>query len=676
MSVAERVLGTWRVQSLPEMGEWIALEERVGETWGWFPALMLVNALGLLAVAFANSAALAGAWGAEVLFWLGLLLMIVPSAVRMVTPTMARRERIAIVVGLGLAFYLVKVLHSPLAFTFSDEFVHLFNTNQILQQKVLFTANPVLQVTPMFPGLPALTAALATVTGLPVFAAGLLVIGVARLVLLLAFYLFVEQISCSPRIAGLAALFFMGNNSFLFWNAQFSYESLTLPLALTVIYLIARREGTDERSRYLGLSALALLGIGAIVITHHLTSYILATVLLVWWLFVQVRLPDWLTKLAKHIFLQTEGKLINDSLSNFDISSQSMRDRAIDLPTTTNKPEEGPQGLALFALIGALAWLVYVAILTVSYLSPVFSKGLLAMLQLILGEGEGRSLFVSTTGDAAPLWERVVSVSAVLLSLLALPFGLTQLWQRARQSALALILAIASVSYFAVLGLRFTTASWEISNRASTYLFIGLAFVLAMAVDRLWTERWQNWPGRALFAAGMAVIFAGGIIAGWPPQLRLAHPYLVTTGHEIIAPQGRVVAEWMRSTLGPGHPVAADEANGRYLLAYGEQKTYIGRFPYVRDIVTKPNLDLWQLGVMQQWDLAYVVVDRRQLAWDNNNMLGYFFNRTGTQQAKADWFAPEVYEKYDHVPGVSRVMDSGDIVIYDVEVLHNEQLTR
>lgn len=672
MSVAERVLGTWRVQSLPEMEEWTALNEVVEETWGWFPALTLVNALGLLLVAFANSGAVAGAWGAEVLFWLGLLVMLIPSAMRLVTPMIARRERIAIVVGLSIAFYLVKILHSPFAFTYGDEFFHLFNTNQILQTGALFTENPALQVSPMFPGLASVTAALATLTGLPVFATGLIMIGVARLVLFLAFYLFTEQVSCSPRVASLATLFYMGHGSFLFWSSQFAYESLALPLAIGVFYMIARREGTVERSHYLGLSLLALLGISAIVITHHLTSYVVTAFLLVWTLFVQARVPYWINKWYNTLFLTDKGKLFNNNLSNLSIWSQLVSDDE-EQGTPTDKPAEGPQGLAIFALIAALAWLIYVAILTINYLSPVITKGVFALLQLMLGEGEGRPLFVSYTGYVAPLWERMVGIGAVVLSLLALPFGLAQIWQRARTNTPALLLGIAGVGYFAVLGLRLTIASWQLGNRASTYLFVGLAFVLAMAVERLWAGRWQSWQSRGLFAAVLAVIFAGGVIAGWEPQLRLAQPYMVATGQTAVETQGLAVAEWMRSTLGPGHTVAADEANGRYILAYGEQYPYVGRYPFVREILTEPTLNIRQTAVMAQWGLDYAVVDRRLMAWDI--MAGYFFNRN-TTQPEAGWFAPDVYQKFDKQETVNRVMDSGDVVIYDVGALYNESFAK
>ena len=69
-------------------------------------------------------------------------------------------------------------------------------------------ANPVLPVTGHYVGLPAITDAVSSLTGLKVFGAGILVIGVARLVIMLGLFLLFEDVSGSARVAGLAALFY------------------------------------------------------------------------------------------------------------------------------------------------------------------------------------------------------------------------------------------------------------------------------------------------------------------------------------------------------------------------------------------------------------------------------------------------------------------------------------
>ena len=210
---------------------WRAMDTARVYSWGWLPALSLTGAIGLLLVAVADTLSRSAAGQYELLFWAGLLLMIVPIAARLASSEPARRERIGLIILLGLGLYLAKVLHSPYGFTFSDELVHSYNGTRILETGRLFNANSILPVTPLYPGLETITAALASLSGLSIFGAGLVVVGIARLIAMLALFLFYEEVSGSSRLAGIAALLYATNANFLFWSAQFSYESLALPLA-------------------------------------------------------------------------------------------------------------------------------------------------------------------------------------------------------------------------------------------------------------------------------------------------------------------------------------------------------------------------------------------------------------------------------------------------------------
>src|SRR5512146_832484 len=68
--------------------------------WGWLPALTLIGSLGLLLVAVANMRSRAEAAGATELFWVGLLVIYMPIALRLAFPNISREERIGLIVAL------------------------------------------------------------------------------------------------------------------------------------------------------------------------------------------------------------------------------------------------------------------------------------------------------------------------------------------------------------------------------------------------------------------------------------------------------------------------------------------------------------------------------------------------------------------------------------------------
>ena len=171
---------------IPRLTVGAALRTAQTGRWGWLPLLSLVSAVGLLLVAAADTLSRSGVGQYELLFWIGLLMVIVPIAARLISLEPSRRERIGLVVLVGLGFYLVKVMHSPYQFTFADELVHAYNADKILQTGTLFGRNSILSVSSLYPGLETITAALASLSGLSVFGAGLVIVGVARLILMLA----------------------------------------------------------------------------------------------------------------------------------------------------------------------------------------------------------------------------------------------------------------------------------------------------------------------------------------------------------------------------------------------------------------------------------------------------------------------------------------------------------
>ncbi|MDQ6670699.1 MAG: hypothetical protein M3069_08095, partial [Chloroflexota bacterium] len=594
--------------------------------WGWLPGLSLVGALALFVVALAINGARSGAMWAEPLFWLGLLGLFGPIAVRVAGVATMPGERLGLVVMLGLGLYLVRVLGGAPSTPDYDELLHWRTTNDILATHRLFTENPLLPVGPYFPGLELTTSALVSLSGLPIFAAGALVVGAARLVLLLALYLLYLDASGSARLAGIGVLLYMGNPAFVFFDASFAYESLALPLCLLAVYAAARRAQRLERSQ-LGLTLTLLLALGAVITTHHVSSYALVTFLLIW-----------------------------------TVSTRAVRSDGGDGRRSIG-------ATALVTLVLALAWLVYVASLVVGYLAPNLWSGVDELLRLMDGRGTSRHLFANSAGQLAPVWDRVLGYASVGLILLGLPVGLLQVWRRYRRDALTITLALAALAYPLSLALRLTASGAELSSRTSEFLFVGIAFVLALAAVERWPVRNSGWRSRTFVSGVAVVIFAGGVVVGVPAWARLPGPYLVAADARSIEPQGVNVALWARSFLGPGNRVAADRVNRLLMGSYGEQRvvTAYGDRVDVAGLFFAPQLGASERDVLHAGSIRYVLVDRRLST--GLPLSGAYFDLGECPQDCARPLPSASLEKFDRLDQVARVFDSGDIVIYDVSEL-------
>jgi uncharacterized membrane protein YhaH (DUF805 family) len=590
---------------------------------GWLPALSVIVSLGLLEVAIADTAARRGVGSAELLFWIGLLVIFVPVAWRLLVREATEWERAGLVALLGVGLYLVKVLHSPAGFTFLDEFIHWRTADTILTSHHLYQANPLLPVSPLYPALEIVTSALCSMSGLSIFGAGILLIGLARLIMVLSLYLLYRQISGSPRVAGLGVLLYMGNPNYLYFDAQFAYESLALPFATLVLAAVASRTRAHG-DRRLGLTVLIVLGIGMVVTAHHLTSYALAALLVLW--------------------------------------------SAIALLVRRRDDVYQPARLfwtALLAVVAALTWLVYVASQTLGYLAPDVVDAIQEVIRLILRESTARQLFQSpSTGVVQPLWERLDGFGSVICVLLGMGFGLFLIWRRRGTISTGVAaLTIASLAYPVSLGFRFTSAGAEISNRASEFVFLAVALVLAMGVAGLRPPQRLRVPAGAVFLVAAAVIFTGGVIVGWPPWALQPGPYAVGADSRSVDSQSVDAAFWMRQYLGPDNRVATDRINSLIMGSYGRQHviTHLLDGVSVTPLFESTSLGPLQRFTIKQGRIAYVEADLRLSAALPQGG-GYF--ELGPTPAKPIPRAD--LAKFGSWPGVSRIFDSGSIVIYDL----------
>ncbi len=584
-----------------------------------FAIIAFASGAGLLLCSLANALSRAGEAPSPLLYWAGILVIVLPIFYRLTSEEASPGERLALVCLLGLGLYGVKLVRDAPIFTFADEFLHGYNSNQISQHHHLFHANPILETSRYYPGLEGATSALRTLTGLSSYTAGAIIIGAARLLAMSAMFVLFWRVSDSDRIAGIGTAIFTANFNFLFWSAQYSYQSMALPLLLLIMLAVVEMDWAGRAARG-AWEALAALTITAVVITHHITSYAVATVLVV-----------------------------------------------LSVLTARTRRAANPWRLAVLAVVLTTGWLVVVASSTVGYITPTITNAIDSTLHTASGEAPTRGLFqggnASATIEQAPTLARAVSLLAVLLLAAGLPFGLRTVWRRYRKQPIAILFGIAAIGFFGALALRLAPGAWESGNRASEFLFIGLAFVLGCTGLERWRPRGREWLGRVLTAAALTVVVIGGAIAGWPWDSQLAHAVKTSSeeGPTISSPP-LAMAEWAKKQDSERN-YGAQTATSRMLLDPADQKVYSDFEANLIEVIPATKIFPFQKALLHEAHIRFVVIDRRAVAGDG--IRGFFFSEGAS--ATSGWLPRAAVTKFEKVPGATRIYDSGSIVIYSIE---------
>ncbi len=590
--------------------------ERPPSPLGALPYVALAAGGGLALIAVANALSRTGESGGSVAFWAGVLLIVFPAALRLAGPSASAGERAALVGLAGLALYAAKVLRDPFDFTFADELAHLRNVQNILSSGTLFEPNSILPVTPRYPGLESLAAALVDLSGISPFWGGVLLVGFARVLVPLALMLAFTRITGSARAGSLGALAYAATPTFLYFAAQFSYASLAVPLMTVVVFTLTRREQAADSDRAIW-SLVTLVVIAGIVPVHHVTGYAIVALLFAVALAYAV-LPG-------------------------------------------RRAKDGPWLVAVGALVLASGWLLLEAWQTIDYLRPVVRNAVSDTFDTVFRQSEGRTPFSAGPGDSsAPVLERIVAFGSVLALLALVLGGVRIVWYQHRRDPLLLVFSLAALVYLATLPLRLIPDAWETASRASEYLFVGVALLTGLALTWLLDRRPERWI-RAVAAATVALVVCGGIIAGWPSDARLAKPLKVTVDGRTLLPPTYAAADWAGAQLGRGRRIAAEDADARLLLTRAGQTAIQGTYPDVQTVLRAELLEPWMSQLLREQRIPYVLTDRRRASGDN--ILGYFFDI-----GIPDRFPAAAAGKFDR-GDVDRRYDAGDIVVYDVRAM-------
>jgi hypothetical protein len=614
-------------------------------SFGWIALLCLTAAIALLLIVEGHGAGRRGDDTlALLLFWSGVVFLIVPISLRIAWPRVARGERFSLLFLLVEALFFYKVVHSPTSFVGHDEFLHWIAADDLMTARRLFLSNPLLEVGPSYLALEILTTAIVNLTGLSIFAAGTLLLAVLRGTFVAALFLFYERLTGSARLAAIGCLVYMGCSTFVLFEAMFSYESLGLVLCALIFAVEATSRTLVGPPRLKAVGLMVLL-LAALAVTHHLSAAYAA---------IYLGAVAFLEIIRRSDRRQTEVR--------FAIF------------------------IAVVVVALPLLWMEARGTHIGNYLGPVVETGIKNLLGIFHGllSPHPSVAKVSSVPDQ-PFGMRLTTLLAVLLTALGLATGFFRslalarprdgrtgwlaireiLGRRWRDSRLV-FLTVLAFGFPLSVAFRLSGGGWEIGNRMGTLAFFGVGLVVAVSVVHYWQGRSPHGWRRVAPAFALAIIVLGGVTSASlnPIQER----YKVGAGQESIEPMAIETALWTKAWLGPGNRFASDRVNRLLLAGYGRQdvKLAVSQGVDTGRVFRAKKLDPDEYWALANGDVDFLLVDLRLST--ALPVLGFYFEPWEPKSATP--LSAAALLKFNKVDGITRIYDNGYIIIYDVRGLH------
>jgi hypothetical protein len=616
-----------------ERGAWLRRDPRAarGSATGvqaWTTRLPLSVPVVLLALAFGTSLIAIGFAGgrahepwAEAVFLAGWIASVVVLAVAMTSPSLSDRARVTVLALQALQQSFVRWMYSPLYFAFPDELQHWRAASDILIFHHLFHPNPALPVSPGFPGLEEITTALASLSRIGIFPAGLVVAAVSHVALAGAMFYLYRRVSGNPRIAGVAAFLFALNPLHAGFDTMFIYQAPALLLGAVVLEIAVSDRGDQQQQRERAAFLAAVICLAGLVVTHHVTAA-------------------------------------------FAIGTLGALTVAFAIFRTFGPTAKRTLSLFLLGTAMAILWIATEAQSVVDYLGKPLSTAVRGVLHF--GHQSGTVALPATHGSPGA-WLTVVAT--IVTACLVLAGVAAALWRIPAKARLTLprVFAVFALSYFAVLGVReFAADGAELAGRLLTFAAVFTSVTVALVLVPTWQigERLRRFVRPAAVAVSV-VIFLGATMSGWPAPWELLPGSFRVAGFESgIDRQNREAVQWFRANLGRNRRVACETSicslAGAYAGAYpipDEPSLY-----YATEMT--PSV----VSLIHRRRIEYLFVDMRMSR--EAPVSGHLFRTASSRAGLQDPAVPlSGLTKFRGVAGIQLIYDSGPIQIYDVREL-------
>jgi hypothetical protein len=533
-------------------------------------------------------------------FWAGMLLLELPLAAMIAYRATKPATRLALVTFFGVITYAPKLLRNPASPLYHDEFAHWRETQSILSSGKLFQPNPLIPIISRYPGLHAATAAMVQASGLTIWQVALLLLILMHVSLVLGIFFLAQSAGLGNRTAGLTVIIYGLNSSFLYFDTQYSYESMAITLLVWALLSYVRSVQSRSVRDRLSWGALTVSFSAGTVVTHHLSAVTLVIIMVL-----------------ASIFLSIPG-----------------------ISKSTGWVASAVTGWTLTLVSGVIlgAWLVFVAPVTLSYLAPYVTSGFSEVTQFVGGHGGGRQLF---SESLSPAWERYAAYLAIVFAVCFAAGGLLRLRASVKSEQLprgANRAIIATTTAFALLYFPSTLfilspEGAEGARRSWAFSWIGLAIltgppaVWLLDKAKTFTRRWQPIILRSGLLLALSISLVGGVAAGLDAAYRFPGPFLYGSEARSVTPELLATSSWFRDRFGVGHNIVTDGFTGLVFGSFGLQNpaSPSSGFPTYDLYLAKPGTPINPslIRELRTSHYLYLIIDER-VAYDVPEVGVYF----------------------------------------------------
>jgi hypothetical protein len=530
-------------------------------------------------------------------FWFGMLMIEMPIIGLIAHSRLSGGARSAMLILFGIVTFLPKLIRGPSGPAYHDEYAHWRATYNILSSGKLFQPAAVIPIISDFPGLHAATAAIVNFSGLDIWQSGTVLLILCHLAQVLGIAALGRSVGLNSRAAGIAGILYATNSSYLYFDTQFSYESLAITLLIwgVVCFVQAIRSLRGRRGVWVASTVLLCAGT---VITHHLTAFGLCLIML----------------------------LISLALSVPPLARQD------EWKNTAGRA----WGLTLTMIIILALWIYFVAPGTATYLFPYVGQGLSQLMNTAGGGAASKALFAASL---SPLYEQDSSFLLVPVMLALAVVAAFSVRRRMKERLLPdgrrgsllpsgslratfLALAVLGLVYFPSTIFILSAAGSEGARRSWAQSWVGLTIFVAPAAVLLlgWagnrSRLWARVSARTLLALGMVLIIIGGVAAGQDAVYRFPGPFLFGSDARAETPELDAMSQWFLNRFGAGNNVVSDRETGLIEASYGLQNTGFpsAGFPIWDLYSSRPGQPVgppFLLEELQYSKFLYLIVDER-----------------------------------------------------------------